>query len=107
MGLKDVIAEDVDSVFFNTEEFAEEAIIDGKSVPIIIDNDLLNGKSDVLVTGLAEDEQLILIRNKNMPNPPQTGMQMTINKKQWYVRHCLINAGILEIRIGRKQTGNR
>jgi len=45
MGFKDQVAADVDNVFFQTDEFAETAIVDGKPVPIVIDNDGLNRKS--------------------------------------------------------------
>ena len=103
MSLKEVIAEDVDNIFFDTDEFAEIAIIDGREVPIILDNDALNGKSDVYAMGLAEGEQLIFIKQKDLHRLPQPGEQMTINDKQWYVRHAISNAGVFELRIGRER----
>ena len=103
MALKDVIAEDVDNVFFNTDEFAEAAIIDGKPVPVIFDDDELNGKSEVYAIGLAEGERLIFIKQKDLFRLPQTGEQMTIDGKEWYVRHAISNMGIHEIRIGRNR----
>jgi|LSPZ01.1.fsa_nt_gi hypothetical protein len=103
MNLKDVIAEDIDNVFFNTDDFSDEAIIDGRAVPIILDNDALNGKSDVYAMGLAEGEQLIFIKEKDMFRLPQPGEQMTINGKQWYIRHAISNAGVFELRIGKEQ----
>ena len=101
MNLKSVIASDIDAVFFNEDEFADEAIIDGKPVPIILDNDALNGKLDVYAMGLAEGEQLIFIKQKDLFRLPQPGEQMTIDGKQWYIRHAISNAGVFEIRIGR------
>jgi len=103
MDFKDVIAADIDDVFFEATEFAENVIIDGRSVPIIMDNDALNGKSDVYALGLSEGEQLIFIKEKDMRRLPLPGEQMSINGKQWYVRHALSSAGIFEIRIGRNQ----
>ena len=105
MSLKDVIASDVDDVFFDTDEFAEEAIVNGKPVPLIPDNDALNGKSDVYAAGLSEGEQLIFIKEKDLPRRPMEGEQITINNQQWYVRHLLSNMGVFEIRIGRNQHG--
>jgi hypothetical protein len=101
MNFKDAIAEDVDKVFFNEDEFAESAIVDGKSVPIILDDDALQGKSDVYAMGLAEGERLIFIKEKDLHRLPQPGEQMTISGKQWYVRHAVSNAGVFELRIGR------
>jgi hypothetical protein len=103
MGFKDALAADIDKVFFNEGEFAENAMIDGKSVPIILDDDALQGKSDVYAMGLAEGDRLIFIREKDLYRLPQPGEQMTIGDKQWYVRHAVSNAGIFELRIGREQ----
>jgi hypothetical protein len=103
MDFKDVVAADIDNVFFDTKEFAENAIIDGKSVPIILDDDALQGKSDVYAMGLAEGERLIFIKEKDLRRLPQPGEQMTIGDKQWYVRHAVSNAGVFELRIGREQ----
>jgi hypothetical protein len=106
MNFKDVVAADTDNVFFQTYELAEEVIIDGKPVPIITDNDELNGKSDVYAMGLADGEQLIFIKEKDLLRLPQPDEQITIKGKQWYVRHSLSNMGVYEIRIGRNQVRN-
>jgi hypothetical protein len=103
MDFKDAIAADIDKVFFTDEEFAENAMIDGKSVPIILDDDALQGKSDVYAMGLAEGERLIFIKEKDLRRLPQPGEQMTIGDKQWYVKHAVSNAGVFELRIGREQ----
>jgi hypothetical protein len=103
MDFKDAIAADIDNVFFNTNEFAENAMIDGKSVPIILDDDALQGKSDVYAMGLSEGDRLIFIKEKDLRRLPQPGEQMTIGDKQWYVRHAVSNAGVFELRIGREQ----
>jgi hypothetical protein len=103
MDFRDAVSADVDNVFFNTEEFAENAMIGGKSVPIILDDDALQGKSDVYAMGLAEGERLIFIKEKDLRRLPQPGEQMTIGDKQWYVRHVVSNTGIFELRIGRNK----
>ena len=100
MDFKDALAADIDNVFFEPKEFAENAMIDGKSVPIF-DDDALQGKSDVYAMGLAEGERLIFIKEKDLHRLPQPGEQMTIGDKQWYVRHAVSNAGVYEIRVGR------
>jgi hypothetical protein len=103
MDFKNAVAADIDNIFFETGEFAENAMIDGKSVPIILDDDALQGKSDVYATGLAEGERLIFIKEKDLRRLPQPGEQMTIGDKQWYVRHAVSNAGVFELRIGRER----
>lgn len=37
--LKDIIANDIEKVFLNLSEFADEALIDGKTIKVVIDND--------------------------------------------------------------------
>jgi hypothetical protein len=103
MSLKSVISEDIENVFFNTDEISDEAIIDGKPVPIILDNDSLNGKSEIYTQGLAEGEQLIFIKEKDLLRLPKPGERITIGKEQWYVRHVITNSGVYECRVGRNQ----
>jgi hypothetical protein len=104
MDFKDALAADIDKVFFDTNEFAENAMIDGKSVPIVLDDDALQGKSDVYAMGLADGERLIFIKEKDLRRLPQPGEQMTMGDKQWYVRHAVSNAGVFELRIGKGQS---
>jgi len=101
MEFKDVLATDVDNVFFNSNEFAESVIIDGKSVPIILDEDALQGMSELYAMGLAEGEQFIFVKEKDMNRLPQEGDQLTKDGKEWYVRHAVSNMGVFGIRIGR------
>ena len=39
MAFKDFLQQDIDNVFFNTEEFAEPHMINGRSVNVVIDTD--------------------------------------------------------------------
>jgi hypothetical protein len=103
MGFKEQVAEDIDNAFFDTDEFAETVIIDSNPVPVIYDNDALNGKSDVYATGLSEGDQLIFVKQKDLQRIPDIGEQITINNKQWAIKHVLCNSGVLELRIGRKK----
>lgn len=103
MDFKTAIAEDVDNVFFNTSEFAENVIIDGESVPIILDDDALQGMSEIYAKGLAEGEQFIFIKAKDMNRLPQSGEQLTKDGKDWYVRHAVSEMGVYGIRIGRER----
>jgi hypothetical protein len=103
MDFKDAVAADIDNVFFGTNEFAENIMIDGKSVPVILDDDALQGKSEIYAMGLAEGERLIFIKEKDLHRLPQPGEQMTIGDKQWYVRHAVSDMGVFSIRIGRER----
>jgi hypothetical protein len=101
MDFKDAVAADVDNVFFETGEFSEEVIIDDNSVPIILDNDAIQGMSELYAKGLAEGEQFIFIKEKDMFRLPQVGEELTKDGKQWYIRHAVSEMGVFGLRIGR------
>ena len=103
MGFKEAVAADVDNVFFQTDEFAESVIIDGRPVPIILDNDLLKGMTELYAKGLAEGEQFIFVKEKDMFRLPQSGEQLTKEGKDWYIRDAVSEMGVYGIRIGRTQ----
>ena len=103
MGFKEQVEKDIDKVFFLTDEFAESVIIDGKPVPIILDNDALQGVSELYAIGLAEGEQFIFIKEKDMLRLPQPGDELSKDGKKWYVRHAVCEMGIFAIRIGREK----
>jgi len=103
MGFKEAAAADVDNVFFQTDEFAESVIIDGRTVPIILDNHTLKGMAELYAKGLAEGEQFIFIKEKDMNRLPQSGEQLTKDGKKWFVKDAVSDMGVFGIRIGRKQ----
>jgi hypothetical protein len=103
MDFKDALAADIDNVFFETNEFAENVIIDGKSIPIILDNDVLQGMSEIYAKGLAEGEQFIFVKEKDMFRLPQEGEMLTKDGKEWYIRHAVSEMGVYGIRIGRER----
>jgi len=103
--LKDVINHDREDVFMNTDEIAEYANIDGKQVKIVADTYALNDKSDVYALGISEGERLIFIKEEDISREPLIGDQLTINGKEWYVRHSIFDTGIYELRIGRERIG--
>ena len=101
MDFKDAVAAEIDNVFFNDKEFAENVIVDGKNVPVILDNDALQGMSELYAEGLADGEQFIFIKEKDMNRLPQPGEEITKDGRQWYVRHAVSDMGVYGIRIGR------
>ena len=103
MDFKDASVFDINNVFFNDTEFAENVIINGKSVPIILDDDALQGLSEIYAMGLADGEKFIFIKEKDMNRLPQPGEQLTKDGKEWYIRHVVSNMGVFAVRIGRER----
>ena len=44
---KDYIADDIEKVFLNLSEFADEVLIDGKRIKVVLDNESRSYKSNV------------------------------------------------------------
>ena len=103
MDFKDAVAKDIDNVFFETKEFAENVIIDSNSVPIIQDDDALQGMTELYAQGLAEGEQFIFIKQKDMHRLPQPGDQLMKDGKPWYVQHAVSEMGVFGLRISRER----
>jgi hypothetical protein len=101
MDFKDAVAVDIDNVFFQTSEFGETVIIDGRSVPIILNNDMLQGMTELYAKGLAEGEQFIFVKEKDMYRLPQEGEELVKDGKEWYIRHAVSEMGVFGLRIGR------
>ena len=73
---KEQLEKDLDSVFFNMNEFAETHMIDGKEVPIVLDNDriieLSMGKT-VETRGIFTDDILFFVQKKDLDYEPVAG----------------------------------
>jgi hypothetical protein len=104
MGLKQQIVADTDKVYFNTNDFAEMVIFNGKEIPIIMDNDYLQAKTEEYAIGLSEGEQVIFARASDFTNGlPTIGQQLIKDDITWFIRHAIDNAGVYELRIGRSK----
>lgn len=102
MKFKDAIAADIDSVFFNTDEFAEDADIDGNPVAIVMDSDLLNElKLSNNGEGLASSELLFHVKKENLNFVPFVGQDVTFNGKLYYINSIPADdEGLYTIAIG-------
>lgn len=67
------LEQDFEQSFFNLDEFAEIHKIDGKEVPVVVDNETLLeldlGKT-VDTDGIFEDNKMVFIQKKDLDSPP-------------------------------------
>lgn len=79
---KEQLEKDMDDIFFNLDEFAENHIIDGKEIPVVVDNDriieLSLGKS-VETRGIFTDDILFFVLKKYLDYEPCAGQHMTFD----------------------------
>ncbi len=74
MGFKDMLEDDLERTFTNLGEFAETRVIDGKEVPITIDNDELKRRQGGQEYAIEESATLFHCKSKDLPKrkPGQT-----------------------------------
>lgn len=79
MGFKEQFLDDLDSVFFNSEEFAETHTINGAEVDIVVDNDKL---AELYISKESHTEELFTdaimfyVRKKDLDFEPVPGQYL-------------------------------
>jgi hypothetical protein len=98
--LRDYFARDLQTII-NTDEFAEEVDIDGKSIKVVMDSDLLkelqlsNGGE-----GLASSELLFHVKKSDLEFTPFVGQDITFNRKLYYINSVQDDEGLYTLAIG-------
>ena len=108
MSLRDQIFDDIDGVFLNADDFAEEAIVNigGKDYQVMVvqDDDTLLERTDAAAQGTYLGEKLIFIKAADIPGRPAVGARITLNGESYFVTNCVNNFGMYEIRMGANRT---
>jgi len=76
MGFKEQLQEDMNTVFFNPEEFAEQHLINGDNVNIVVDNDTLAEfftRKQVHVEQIFTDSIMFYVRKCDLGFEPVPG----------------------------------
>ena len=101
---KDLVAEDVASVFLNLDEFAEIRLINGRKMAVMVDdNELLErDKATALgaqLAGTYKARRLIYVSKEEFgPRPAQDAL-LTMGTKEYRVKSCTEEAGILALEL--------
>lgn len=86
MGFKDMVAADRGSVFLNLDFFGEMHRVEGKLIPLMIDNDELKERQGGQDLAVAESSTLFYARAEDLPPRRAPGSSINING-----RECLID----------------
>jgi len=104
MSLKDQIADDIENVFLNTDEFATTHVINGITMPCVVNDDLLLERSDAAAQGVYLGEKLIFINASLLPGKPAIGGRFTFDGKPYTVINVVENMGMFELRLKANKT---
>jgi hypothetical protein len=85
MGFKDALANDIRQVFLDIEFFGEMYRVEGKSIPIVVDNDKLKEKQGGQDLAVAESNTLFFARTADLPPRRPAGESLNINGRECIV----------------------
>lgn len=100
MTFKEVVAQDMQDVFFNTDEFATEHELEGQIVPLILDEDEIQARKIKAAEGTYFGEILFYIDKKYLSERPVEGQRVSFDSEYYFVVSCKDDGHMYEIAIG-------
>lgn len=101
MNFKDIVAKDLDNVFFNVDELAEDHLLQGEIVPMV----LINDKSDNNMTGFSREQlyaaqevykqyKTIYVKSVDF-YVPNIGTTLNLDEFEYYVEEVSEDCGVI------------
>jgi len=93
---KEQLEKDLDGTFFNLDEFAELHTIDGKEIPVVVDNETLlqlNMGKTVNSDGIFTDSIIIFVQKKYLDYEPVIGQVIDFDGVTYPVDNVLSDTG--------------
>lgn len=94
---KDILKNDIDSVFVNKEEFAESHYIDGVLKTVIVDNETLKERNQKEYDGILQADILYFIKSSDMTKKVKVGDSQKFDNGLYTVVDVKYDTGIYEI----------
>lgn len=93
---KEQMEKDFDNTFFNLKEFAELHTVDGKEIPVVVDNETLlqlNLGKTAYSDGIFTDNIMFFVQRKNLEYEPVIGQVMEFDGVTYPVDNVLSDTG--------------
>ena len=84
-GFKDMVAEDRSRTFLDLDFFGQEAVIEGKTVVIVRDDDTLQHMQGGQDLAVAESAALFYARSEDLPSRRPPGQSLNINGRLYTI----------------------
>ncbi len=97
---KDIVRRDVENVFLNKDEFAEEHTVDGATMTIIIDNNEQlerEKRSKALEEGVTQKQVLFYVSAAQFGRLPKIGRLLELDGKKYKVTDAIREGAIYSI----------
>lgn len=97
MGFKDMVADDRSSVFLNADFFGETYRIEGKAIPIVLDNDELKARQGGQDLAVAESATLFYARAEDLPPRRPAGQSLNVNGRECLIDDWKVDMGMATV----------
>ena len=105
MSFKDQIQQDLDAVLLDTDEFAELHRIEGKEIPVVVDNDQLVKLKQGQILGLVEADLLLMGKESDFPADMEPGRLLNVDGRELIVATSGTDMGLIEVALRQNRTG--
>ena len=105
MRFNEQIKRDLDTVFFNLDEFAEYHRVEGKKIAVVVDNDQLNKLKQGQILGLIEADMLLMGRAVDFPADLEPGRLLNVDGRELIVANSGKDMGLVEVALRQNRTG--
>lgn len=85
MGFKEMVAADLAATFLDLDTFGTMCRVEGKDIPIMLDNDELKERQGGQDLAVAESGTLFYARTSDLPNRRPAGSCLNINGREYIV----------------------
>lgn len=96
-GFKDQVSEDRMYVFLNLDFFGETFRIEGKEIPIVLDNDELKERQGGQDLAVAESATLFYARVEDLPRRRAAGESLNVNGRECTIDDWQEDMGIATV----------
>lgn len=101
---KEAAARDIHNVFLNPDEFAEEHRVNGRPMPVQLDENVLlerdKSRTGVHQDGLYRAQRLMFVSASDFGPRPAAGSLLELDGRQYKVTACTEEAGMYSIELG-------
>lgn len=94
---RDYVQQDLESFFFNPDEFGEIHVVDGRQLTVIVDNDRLTQRSQQEYDGIYVGDLLYFVRAEEYGPPPKPDSVQLFDGKAYTVFDVREDTGMYEI----------
>lgn len=101
---KDMVARDLDAVFLNVDEFAELHMVEGKKIPVVMDDDRLTTLKKGQILGLVEADMLLMGKVSDFPADMEPGRLLNVDGRELIVSKSSRDMGLIEAALRQNRT---